>query len=233
MSPVSLRETARVLIETLHQSRCSNVLDLEHIALEAKTTEAVARAVVAQFVGTIDDGRFTVESKSRVQLALEVARVGSLKDAAKALSWQEFESFGAECLAEAGFRAEKNHRVKGEGRVWQIDLVGYRGDLVLAIDCKHWNTSGYESRLAPPAKHQRKATAHLLRTLTEKPSDQGKNMQGLAVILTLLEPPARFLETAALVSVEQLPGFLTAVTPYDVSLPFISTSDLLVENPMS
>jgi hypothetical protein len=233
MSPVSLEETSRVLIEALRQSRSSNVLDLERIALAAKASEPVARAIVAQFLTIIDDGHFSVESRSRVQLALEVARVGPLKDAAKALSWQEFESFGAECLAEAGFRVEKNVRVKGEGRAWQIDLIGYRGDLVLTIDCKHWNTSGYESRLAPPAEHQRKATSHLLRALTEKTDNQGKSVQGLAVILTLLEPPLQFLEKAAIVSVEQLPGFLTAVTPYDVSLPLISTSDLLVENPMS
>ena len=232
MSPISVEETARVLIEALRQSKSSNILDLEQIALEAKTSKQVAKAIVTQFLDITHDDHFSIESTSRVQLALAIARIGRLKDAAKALSWQEFESFGSECLAEAGFRADKNVRVKGEGRVWQIDLIGYRGDLVLTIDCKHWNTSGYESRLAPPAEHQSTATAHLLRTL-KKTNVRGKSLQGLAVILTLLEPPARFLERAALVSVEQLPGFLTAVTPYDASLPLISTSDLLVESPMS
>ena len=233
MSPASSEETSRVLAEVLRHSKSSNTLDLEQIAMGAKTSESTAKAIVSQFLRVTDSGYFSLESKSRVQLALEVARVGRLRQAAKALTWQEFESFGAECLGEAGFRVEKNVRVKGEGRFWQIDLIGHRGDLVLAIDCKHWNTSGYESRLAPPADHQRKATIHFLRTLTLKTMESRRNVEALAVILTLLDPPARFLDNVAVVSVEQLPSFLSAVTPYDESLPLISTSGLLVENPMS
>ena len=211
-------------MEILRHSKSSNTLDLEQIATGAKTSESTAKAIVSQFLHVTDSGYFSLESKSRVQLALEVARGGRMREAAKALSWQEFESFGAECLAEAGFQVEKNVRVKGEGRAWQIDLIGYRGDLVLAIDCKHWNTSGYESRLAPPADHQRKATTHFLRTLTSKTKEPKKNVHALAVILTLLDPPTQFLEKVAILSVEQLPSFLSAVTPYDESLPLISTS---------
>ena len=223
MSPASSEETARVLVEILRQSKSSNPVDLERIAIGARTSEAVAKATVIQFLRNANSDYFSLESTSRIQLALEVARLGRLKEAAKALSWQEFESFGAECLAEAGFRVEKNVRVKGEGRAWQIDLIGHRGDLVLAIDCKHWNTSGYESRLAPPAEHQRQATTHFLRTLALKTMGPGKNTQALAVILTLLDSPARFLDNVAVVSVEQLPSFLSSVTPYDESLPLISS----------
>ena len=233
MSPNNPEETTRVLVETLRQSKHSKILSLEQIAEEAKTTKPVARAIVQRFLGIMDHDGFSVGSKSRVQLALEIARAGRLKDAAKALTWQEFESFGAECLSEAGFRVEKNVRIKGDGRAWQLDLIGYRGDLVLTVDCKHWDTPGYESRLAPHAEHQRCATAHLLRELAKKTTDRQENLQGLATILTLVEPPARFLENSALLSVEQLPGFLNSVTPHDANLPLISTSDILVENPMS
>ena len=233
MSLAAPKETARVLVEILRQSKSSDILDLQQVALESKTSEPTAKAIVSRFLHIAVSSHFSIESKFRVQLALELARIGRLKEAAKALSWQEFESFGAECLAEAGFRVEKNVRVKGEGRAWQIDLIGHRGDLVLTIDCKHWNTSGYESRLAPPAAHQRNATTHFLRTLTLKASEPRKNVQALAVILTLLDPPTRFLDNVALVSVEQLPSFLSAVTPYDDSLPLISASSPQVENPMS
>ena len=233
MFPNRLEETTRVLVETLRQSKHSKILNLEQIAVEAKTSERVAKAIVTRFLGFADNDWFSIGSKSRVQLALEVARAGRLRDVAKALTWQEFESFGAECLSEAGFRVEKNVRIKGDGRAWQIDLIGYRGELVLAIDCKHWHTSGYESRLAPHAEHQRNATAHLLTTLAKTTNDRGEKLQGLAAILTLLEPSTRFLENSALVSVEQLPGFLSSVTPHDMNLPLISTSNVLVENPMS
>ena len=215
------------MIEALRQGRSSTTLELENIAVEARTSESFARAALARFAALAENGSFSVDSKARVELALEIARAGQLKEAAQSLRWQEFETFGGECLLEAGFRVEKNIRVRGDGRAWQIDLVGFRGDLILAIDCKHWNTSGYESRLQPPANHQSVATTHFMRTLRTKPTDQGGNLlQGLAVILTLLEPPVRFLEKCALVSVERLPGFLNAVTPYDRSLPLLSISDL-------
>jgi hypothetical protein len=164
---------------------------------------------------------------------MEIARVGQLGSAAKALTWQEFEKFAVDCLEEAGFEARRNVRVKGEGRAWQIDVVGFRGELVLAIDCKHWNAPGYPARFKQAGRHQRHAAFHLLTTLGEKTTDGGKGWEALAVILTLREPPSRFAEDAVLVSVEMLPSFLSGVTPYDETLPFIGSLSSLVENPMS
>ncbi len=55
----------------------------------------------------------------------------------------------------------------------------------------------------------------------------------LPMILTLSEPPAQFVESAVLLSVEKLPNFLSGVTPYDENLPFIPSPASVVENPMS
>jgi hypothetical protein len=164
---------------------------------------------------------------------MEIARVGHLGSAAKALTWQEFEKFAVDCLEEAGFEAKRNVRVKGEGRAWQIDVVGFRGELVLAIDCKHWNTPGYPARFKQAASHQRRATLHFLTTLEERTAEGRKGWQALAVILTLREPPSRFSESTVLVSVDMLPSFLSGVTPYDENLPLITSASSVVENPMS
>jgi len=216
----------RVLIETLRLSKIIEPVELENIASNAKTTESFARKVLTNALGETYDTGISVSPKLRVNLALEVARAGRLREAARVLTWQEFEKFGEECLQEAGFRAERNVRVKGEGRAWQIDLVGFRGELVIAIDCKHWNTPSYISRFKLAADHQRHATLHLLATVKER-------RQGLAVILTLREPPAQFSEDTVLVSVEKLPSFLSGVTPYAENLPFMSSPLAVVENPMS
>ncbi len=216
----------RVLIETLRLSKINEPVELENIASNAKTTESFARKVLTNALGETNDTRISVSPKLRVNLALEVARAGRLREAARVLTWQEFEKFGEECLEEAGFRAERNVRVKGEGRAWQIDLVGFRGELVIAIDCKHWNTPSYISRFKLAADHQQHATSHLLATVKQR-------RQGLAVILTLREPPAQFSEDTVLVSVEKLPSFLSGVTPYAENLPFMSSPLAVVENPMS
>jgi hypothetical protein len=179
--------------------------------------------------------RVFLGSKQRLMLALEVARKGVLEHAARALSWQEFEQFAEECLVGVGFRTERNVRVKGGGRAWQVDVVGFKGELLLAIDCKHWNTPSYPSRFKLATSHQRDATAHLLATLSEKMAQQDKERvsQGLAIILTLREPPAGISDDAVLVSIEKFPSFLASVTPYDETLPFISSPLSITENPMS
>ncbi len=216
----------RVLIETLRLSKITEPVELENIASNAKTTEPFAREVLTHILGETGDTLVSISPRLRVNLALETARGGRLKEAAQFLTWQEFEKFGEECLEEAGFRTERNVRVKGEGRAWQIDLVGFRGELVISIDCKHWNTPSYISRFKLAAEHQRHATLHLLATVKE-------GRQGLAVILTLRDPPAQLLENTVLVSVEKFPSFLSGVTPYAENLPFMTSPLAVVENPMS
>src|SRR5438094_10677523 len=225
--------TVRVLVEALMLSKIADRVELENIASNAKASESFARSVLTPVVGEIGDSYVSLSPRLRIQLALEVARAGRLGDAARVLTWQEFENFAEECLEEAGFEAERNVRVKGEGRSWQIDVVGFRGELVLAIDCKHWNTPSYLSRFKLAASHQRHAAFHFLTTPKEKTTAVGKRWQALAVILTIREPPSQFSENAVLVSVEMLPSFLSGVSPYDENLPFMASPFGLVENPMS
>src|SRR5207249_641839 len=231
-SPTQDGTALRVLQATLNVSGVGETLDFDRIAFEARTTERLVRTTLSGALG-LNGQDVRLSKELRIRLAMEIARVGQLGAAAKALTWQEFERFAEGCLEEAGFEAERNVRVKGEGRSWQIDVVGFRGELVLAIDCKHWNTPSYLSRFRPAADHQRHAASHLLATLNEKTIEGRKGRQALAVILTLREPPAQLSENTILVSVEKLPSFLGDVTPYDENLPFITSPHAVVENPMS
>ncbi len=222
----------RVLLAALKVTTNGAMLDFERIAFEARATERFVRTTLSRaFDLNVQEVRLSPEL--RLQLAMEIARVGQAGKAAKALTWQEFEKFACDCLEESGFDAERNVRVKGEGRAWQIDVVGSRGELVLAMDCKHWNTPNHLSRLKLAANHQRSATFHLLTALKEEMIEGSKGRQALAVILTLHEPPAQLSESTLLVSVEKLPSFLSGVTPYDENLPFITSASSIVENPMS
>jgi len=223
----------RVLIETLKLSKYGNSVDLGDIAQRARATESFVRGVVIDVIGDLNNGQISLRSELRIKVALEIARAGLLREAARVLTWQEFERFAERCLEEIGFRTEKNVRVKGEGRNWQIDVVGFHNQLVLAIDCKHWNTPSNLPRFKPMADHQRTATLHLLATLRERATGSDNDQQALPVILTLSEPPAQFAEGVVLVSVEKLPSFLSGVTPYDEGLPFITSPASAVENPMS
>jgi len=233
MLPVIREGTVRVLVETLRLSRDGNWVQIADIASSARVTESFARKVLKDAAIEHDNDGITLSPGLRIRLALDIARAGRLGDSARALTWQEFEKFAEECLEEAGFQTEKNVRVKGDGRAWQIDVVGVRGDLILTIDCKHWNTPGYLSKFKLAAEHQRTATRHLLARPVEKMVQGEKERQALPVILTLSEPRGQFSEGVVLVSVEKLPSFLSGVAPYDENLPFISPPLAIVENPMS
>ena len=226
MKPLPKDAIARVLIETLKRSTHKSTIELAEIASTAKVTLSAAKEVLSRLEDLSMGEHLPFSSSFRMHLAMEIARIGQLKDAADALSWQEFEKFTEECLEEEGFRTQRNVRARAEGRMWQIDVVGFRGELVLAIDCKHWNTPSYISRFKLAAEHQRRATLHLVATMKD-------SRQGLAVILMLREPPAQVSGNAVLVPVERLPSFLGGVTPYDENLPFITSSSSIVENPMS
>ena len=233
MNPQIGEGSVRVLIETLRMSKDGSRVLIEDIASSARATESFARNALKDALSEPDDNWISPGPKLRIKLALEIARAGRLRDAARVLTWQEFEKFAEDCLEEAGFRTEKNVRVKGDGRAWQIDVVGFRGDLVLPMDCKSWNTPGYLSRLKLATEHQRTATRHLLTKLVKKTIQGDNERRILPVILTLSEPPARLSQGVVLVSVETLPSFLSGVTPYDKNLPFVSSSSSVVENPMS
>src|SRR2546427_8597758 len=229
-----IRERAvRVLIETLRQSRDRSRVQIADIASSARATESFSRKVLTEALITHDNDWVSLSPGSRIGVALDIARAGRLRDSARALTWQEFEKFAEECLDEAGFRTEKNVRVKGGGRAWQIDVVGFRGDLVVSMDCKHWNTPGHLSRFKLAAEHQRNATLHLLARPVENMTQGDREQQALPVILTLSEPRGQLSEGVVLVSIEKLPSFLSGVTPHDENLPFMASPLGLVANPMS
>jgi hypothetical protein len=232
MSPQFREGVIRVFLETLRLGRDGSRVELEEVALKARVSESFVRKVLTNVMGDTNNDWVSLRPRVRIQLALEIARAGRLRDAARVLTWQEFENFAAKCLEEASFRTEKNVRVKGDGRIWQIDVIGLRGELALAIDCKHWNTPGNPSRFKPVAVHQRAATSHLLTMLRDTMGRDSK-LEALPMILTLSEPPSPFAEGAVLISVEKLPSFLSGVTPYDESLPFLPSPLSVVENPMS
>jgi len=210
----------RVLAQALKLNRDKNPTEIVDIALGAKTTEEVVRKILLPFSSIMNDQVF-LTSGGRVQLGLELARTGLLRDGADSLNWQEFEDFCCECLKEAGFETRMNVRVRGQGRAWQIDIVGFRGDLVLTIDCKHWNTPSYRSRFELAASHASRATTHLMRSLANEEAWENKVPVGLPVILCLMEPRDRLFHETLVVSVEKFPEFLSTVTPHDRSLPFI------------
>lgn len=62
----------------------------------------------------------------------------SLLDMALNAGWSTLEELVGVLLDEYGFTRRRNVRIKLAGKRYEIDLLAWRGNLLLCIDCKRW-----------------------------------------------------------------------------------------------
>jgi Restriction endonuclease len=217
---------ARVIVETLKQTAGRVSISLFQIADQAKTTEEQVVSILGPLLELDDLSNAQLNISTRFNLAFEAVRHGALQQVARALTWQEFEAFTEECLQTVGFETRKGIIVKDSSRRWQIDIIAKKGEMMLAVDCKHWETPGYDSKLKKAADHQRTAVGALIRQMIRTQGVGEEGLLGLPVILTLYEPRQRLTGGAVAVSIEQFANFLEEVSPYSQGLPFITAQSL-------
>ena len=222
---------SRIVAATLALTRGGRATELGEIASKARSSATVVRMVLAKTLGQINDESLSLSTLQRLGLARGTIGQGTLGGVARTLTWQEFEKFVEECLLETHFATERNVRVNGAGRAWQIDIVGTKGQLLLCFDCKHWKPPNSLSRFDKAADHQKKATAYLTRSAHS--TVRGKTMfVALPLILTLQDPPRTIYNHNVLLSIDQLPDFLRQVTPFTPGLPFLALEREVKENPI-
>jgi len=217
---------ARVIVEALKQTNGDGAIDTTMIADQAKTTTEQVERVLGQLLKLEDSSNAQLTVSARFKLAFEAVKLGALQQVARALTWQEFEVFAEECLQSVGFDTRKGVIVKDDSRRWQIDVIAKKGSMVLAVDCKHWESPAYDSKLTKAAEHQKLALQALFRQMSARGEVGREGILGLPVILTLFEPRSRLANGAVAVSVEQFADFLEGTSPYSSELPFISGEDV-------
>jgi hypothetical protein len=216
---------ANIIVETLKRTIEDAPIDLSEVALASRTTSEVAGEVLAELTGLETPSGASLKPSVRFKLAWEAVRVGAYERAMRALTWQEFENFSAECLVTSGFETQKGMIFSDSQRRWQIDLVGMKNQILLAIDCKHWESPNYLSKFDKPVEHQKQSILPLILHLRKLGRLTVREIWALPVIVTLFEPQEPMLDKVVLISVLQLPGFLDRITPLDSNLPFISDSE--------
>lgn len=212
----------RLVVELLNQTKLGRPASLETVAAHSRCSLAFARNTLEALGVDPTNVSVSLSTGTRLRLAMQVAVGGGLREAARFLNWREFETFAEQCLAEIGYNAQSNVRVKDGKRSWQIDIVALKADMALCIDCKHWTGPSYPSKFTDAAIHQVSATRSLIQRLRETRS---VSPAGLPIILTLLEPRERVRNNVVLLSIEQLPDLLTNLTRYSTDLPFILPED--------
>jgi hypothetical protein len=208
-------------VETLKHTKGDELLSTRDIADRAKTTTGQVALVLGPLLQLEDPTGARLTNSARFKLAFEAVRHGGLQQVARALTWQEFEAFTEECLQTVGFDTQKGLIVKDDSRRWQIDVIAKKNPMILAIDCKHWESPGYESKLSNAAEHQKLALQALIQQMAARGQVGREGLLALPMILTLFEPRARIVGEVVVVSIEQFGDFLERVSPFSSELPFM------------
>ncbi len=207
-------------MELLKSTRTSSSVSLELVGIHAACSKAFCDNLVSELRIPAKSGWLSLPLGARLDLAMEEAKRGFLLEASRFLDWQDFERFAERCLGELSYETVKNVRVKGEGRSWQIDVIGMKEQIVLCLDCKHWAPPLLPSRFKNAETHQSKATRLFAAKLAE---ERGHSITSLPMILTLFEPPQQVAGGVLIVSVQKLPSLLNELTPFSPNLPFIDS----------
>jgi hypothetical protein len=214
-------------VETLKHTKGDELLSTRDIADRAKTTREQVTLVLGPLLQLEDPTGSRLTNPARFKLAFEAVRHGGIQQVARALTWQEFEAFTEECLQTVGYDTQKGLIVKDDSRRWQIDVIAKKNAMILAVDCKHWESPGYESKLSNAAEHQKLALQALIQQMTARGEVGREGLLALPMILTLFEPRTRMVGGVVVVSIEQLGDFLERVSPFSSELPFVPAQSVV------
>ncbi|MEM2740253.1 MAG: hypothetical protein QXQ29_05590 [Candidatus Bathyarchaeia archaeon] len=139
----------------------------------------------------------------------------SLEDAASLLRWREFEYFTSMILSSLGFDTVSNYRFRSFGRRWEIDVLGFREPIVVAVDCKHMRR-GYRSilgRVVDKHKARVEAFAPTVRYGFRRVVEGWETIRIVPVIVTLRRSGCTIVEGFPIVYVSALRDFLDSALP--------------------
>lgn len=168
-------------------------------------------------IGTVSNDNVIIFSETdRMKTALLALRLGcDIVQIGRVLNWKDFEAFASNVMKELGYRIETN--ITFTKPRFQIDVIGIFSNSALVIDCKHWKDSNY-TMISRAAVNQIRRT----RLLTEKRVDISC---ALPVVLTLHNCTNSVAEGIPVVSISNLPSFLSHLEDHIASYEVISVEE--------
>lgn len=166
--------------------------------------------------GLISEREELIEASpaQRLDIAVRAVELGAdFERVCRALGWLEFEEMAAHVFEENGYDVGRRFRFNADGRRWEVDVLAKRRPLIICTECKRW------SRGLRNSAARKMVEAHI-----EKVRIFSDSLVGLAeglglggwryavvvpVVTSLSSVPIRFHEEVPIVSVLQLPRFLS------------------------
>lgn len=142
--------------------------------------------------------------------------LGRLDDAGvKGVAWRDFESHCARILEENGYRVLGSIWFRGQGRRYQIDVVGALIGRVICIDCKAWKRGGGSSRSKRAAEGQKERTIQLKGCMSVRGLRGCEAMHFYPLVVTLKSEDVTIHEGVPVVPFEKLNSFIVGLDCYE------------------
>uniref|UniRef100_A0A7J3ZKT1 Restriction endonuclease type IV Mrr domain-containing protein n=1 Tax=Fervidicoccus fontis TaxID=683846 RepID=A0A7J3ZKT1_9CREN len=218
---MQIEEIARVIL----QGRARDLAELSRLV--GKSSKIVLDELMKLQGVSVEGGIITVSSK--VMLAVSAIELGASPLAVSSfLNWREFEEEVKRILEEYGARCTLNFRISRPKRA-QVDVIGVKDNLVLVVDCKHWNPRATSpSRLQHAAEEHKERVGTLARSsefvrlVCRSITPSFSSSLVLPVLITLSQRTRGVLGGAIIVPIGLLRGFLAEIDSLKYELPHIT-----------
>ncbi|MFW9973805.1 MAG: hypothetical protein ACFFDQ_00880 [Candidatus Thorarchaeota archaeon] len=180
---------------------------------------------VSELLGIMSNEKISIriDRTHRITLAKRAIQLGAnLSDIIELLTWKDFEGFVASILIENNYECVESFRRRGNSLIqgMEIDVIGVRGNTIVAIDAKMWGIrTGKTSALKMAAEKQKDRTQELkteLNNLSKRVRmlKEGK-YQLIPVIVTWLVEEVEFHEGVPVVPIFKFNSFILDIDQYE------------------
>ncbi len=215
----------RTIPELIRHLLCVRTIDVDSLKKYIKLSQEILQNALIRLEekGLLKISGGYIEVTNVIGLAIEGLKLGlSHESVATCLRWKDFEYYTSKILEAHGYYVYRGLKGGLKGGRFEIDVLGYREELALAIDCKHWK----KSRISLLKVH---AEAHISRVeklsyaIKAKIVDIGfRRGIILPVIVTLYEPYEKIYSGVPLVPIAEFNDFLLNIRKYMEELNLIT-----------
>jgi Holliday junction resolvase len=164
-----------------------------------------------------------ISREQRISLALLAVSSGAeIESVIERMTWKDFESFVARVLTENDYACVESFRRRGNrsAKGMEVDVIGVKGNTVLAIDAKMWGARpGKSSALLLAADRQKERTAKLPEQFEKLSTKIPRMRDGLyrviPVLVTWLVENTVYQNGVPIVPIFQLNSFLLDLPDYE------------------
>lgn len=142
-----------------------------------------------------------------------------IEDIIQEIDWKDFEKLVINILIKHDFQTYHNFRFKTERR-YEIDVIGIKEKILLAIDCKQWGRGRYKKTgLKYAVQEQKERVKQLKKFLKNNPIPKSKlkiskRVKFIALIITWFEEDLLEYENVFIVPVWKFNEFLLNISEY-------------------